>query len=459
MSTLLFERSLPPLRRRPGGVDAAAPDAAPASGRCGWSSATPRPLPGRRVGPRRPAPVGHLRLRPRHLGRAQLALLRGHRVASPSSRVTRSSARSPRTAPAPTASPWPPAAGWCSQPVLGLRGAGIEPPCPACQAGHVGNCGNLAFGHIRPGLQTGFCADTGGGWSTAGLVAHSSQLYAVPDDAERHRRRHGRTGRLRRARRARRAASPPVTSWRSSAQARSACCVTAALGHLASTGRCPAPSVVLVGARYAHQQRLAREFGCHRGAARRPAGPRRAAAARARCPTAARPARRPRCPEAPTWSSTAWAAPSPSPSPWPWCAPAGTVVAGRHAGQGHGRPGAAVAPRGPPGGGLRVRDRAGDRAGRCGCRTFALAFEVAAAQRTGRLVSATYPLDPLRGRRGPRRAPPDAAGPSRSHSTYGKDRLMSRRPGFVLEVDRPPHRPCSGTARGSRSRRCPRAAG
>jgi threonine dehydrogenase-like Zn-dependent dehydrogenase len=38
--------------------------------------------------------------------------------------------------------------------------------------------------------------------------------------------------------------------------------VTAALGHLASIGRCPAPSVVLVGARYAHQQRLARAFGC-----------------------------------------------------------------------------------------------------------------------------------------------------------------------------------------------------
>ena len=40
---------------------------------------------------------------------------------------------------------------------------------------------HVAFGHIRPGLQTGFCADTGGGWSTSGLVAHSSQLYAVPD--------------------------------------------------------------------------------------------------------------------------------------------------------------------------------------------------------------------------------------------------------------------------------------
>ena len=37
--------------------------------------------------------------------------------------------------------------------------------------------------------------------------------------------------------------------------------VIGALTHLASTGRCPTPSVLLVGARYPHQQRLARELG------------------------------------------------------------------------------------------------------------------------------------------------------------------------------------------------------
>ncbi|HEY6473033.1 MAG TPA: alcohol dehydrogenase catalytic domain-containing protein, partial [Acidimicrobiales bacterium] len=67
------------------------------------------------------------------------------------------------------------------QPVLGCAARAIEPMCPACQSGRVGNCGYVAFGHIRPGLQTGFCADTGGGWSSSGLVAHSSQLYAVPE--------------------------------------------------------------------------------------------------------------------------------------------------------------------------------------------------------------------------------------------------------------------------------------
>ena len=146
------------------------------------------------------------------------------------------------------------------QPVLGCAARGIEPPCAACAAGHVGNCERVAFGHIRPGLQTGYCADTGGGWSTSGLVAHASQLFPVPEglsDADA-------------------VTVEPV-----------ACAVHAVLGagirdddvvavlgagtlgltviaaltHLASTGRCPTPRVVLVGAKYAHQQRLARAFG------------------------------------------------------------------------------------------------------------------------------------------------------------------------------------------------------
>jgi threonine dehydrogenase-like Zn-dependent dehydrogenase len=146
------------------------------------------------------------------------------------------------------------------QPVLGCAARGIEPPCAACAAGHVGNCERVAFGHIRPGLQTGYCADTGGGWSTSGLVAHESQLFPVPEglsDADA-------------------VTVEPV-----------ACAVHAVLGagirdddvvavlgagtlgltvvaaltHLASTGRCPTPRVVLVGAKYAHQQRLARAFG------------------------------------------------------------------------------------------------------------------------------------------------------------------------------------------------------
>jgi threonine dehydrogenase-like Zn-dependent dehydrogenase len=65
--------------------------------------------------------------------------------------------------------------------VLGCGPRGIHPPCPACAAGDVGRCERVAFGALEPGLQTGFCCDTGGGWSTQ-LVAHPDQLHAVPDD-------------------------------------------------------------------------------------------------------------------------------------------------------------------------------------------------------------------------------------------------------------------------------------
>ncbi len=67
------------------------------------------------------------------------------------------------------------------EPVLGCAPRHIQPPCPQCAGGQTGLCGNVAFGALAPGLQTGFCADTGGGWSTAGLVAHASQLHAVPE--------------------------------------------------------------------------------------------------------------------------------------------------------------------------------------------------------------------------------------------------------------------------------------
>ena len=66
------------------------------------------------------------------------------------------------------------------EPVLGCEARGIEPPCTACAEGRKGSCERIAFGHLRPGLQTGYCADTGGGWS-GGLVAHESQLHEVPD--------------------------------------------------------------------------------------------------------------------------------------------------------------------------------------------------------------------------------------------------------------------------------------
>lgn len=67
------------------------------------------------------------------------------------------------------------------EPVLGCVTRGIEPTCDACARGDLGNCERIAFGQIEPGLQTGFCCDTGGGWSTF-MVAHESQLHRVPEN-------------------------------------------------------------------------------------------------------------------------------------------------------------------------------------------------------------------------------------------------------------------------------------
>ena len=62
------------------------------------------------------------------------------------------------------------------------RRAASIPPCPACAEGRTGGVSASPSATWRPGLQIGFCADTGGGWSTGGLVAHDAQLHAVPDE-------------------------------------------------------------------------------------------------------------------------------------------------------------------------------------------------------------------------------------------------------------------------------------
>jgi threonine dehydrogenase-like Zn-dependent dehydrogenase len=65
------------------------------------------------------------------------------------------------------------------EPALGCKVRGVEPPCPRCAEGRPGLCYNVTEGPIEVGLQTGYCADTGGGWGEV-LVAHPSQLHAVP---------------------------------------------------------------------------------------------------------------------------------------------------------------------------------------------------------------------------------------------------------------------------------------
>ena len=66
------------------------------------------------------------------------------------------------------------------EPALGCKVRGVEPPCPRCAEGRPGLCYNVTEGPIEVGLQTGYCADTGGGWGEV-LVAHPSQLHPVPE--------------------------------------------------------------------------------------------------------------------------------------------------------------------------------------------------------------------------------------------------------------------------------------
>lgn len=66
------------------------------------------------------------------------------------------------------------------EPALSCAVRGIWPPCGPCARGHYPTCEHIALGAIAPGPQTGYCRDTGGGWS-AYLVAHPFQLHRLPE--------------------------------------------------------------------------------------------------------------------------------------------------------------------------------------------------------------------------------------------------------------------------------------
>lgn len=63
-------------------------------------------------------------------------------------------------------------------PVLACAARGVE-TCESCSQGATNRCDRVTVGHISAGLQTGFCADTGGGWGQV-FAAHRSQLHPVP---------------------------------------------------------------------------------------------------------------------------------------------------------------------------------------------------------------------------------------------------------------------------------------
>ena len=299
MSTLPLRAFPSPLRRGTRRRRASAPGAAPGSGRCAWSSRTRRRC-RERAGSTstRCCRASAARTCPPWTGAARAISRTSSRF--PSSPATRWWATCPPTPSARTGQSLAAGTRVVLQPVLGCAARGIDPLCPACEAGHVGNCGHLAFGHIRPGLQTGFCADTGGGWSTTGLVAHSSQLFAVPDglsDADAVTTEpvacavhavlgagHPRGGRGRRASGPARSGSRSPPRWPTwpppAAARRPAPCWSAP--STPTSNAWPASSA---------PPRPSRPTNWR--------GP--CAGTATRCPSAARPARRPRFPAEPTW--------------------------------------------------------------------------------------------------------------------------------------------------------------
>lgn len=138
-------------------------------------------------------------------------------------------------------------------PVLHCTIRRIDPVCTACAVGQINRCERIAFGHLEPGLQSGFCCDTGGGWSEE-MVAHPDQLVTVPDDMSDE---------------AAVMVEPTACAVHAAAQATSdgpvAVIGAGTLGlltiaALSSMGR----GDITVAARYPHQKRLAKELGASR---------------------------------------------------------------------------------------------------------------------------------------------------------------------------------------------------
>ena len=67
------------------------------------------------------------------------------------------------------------------EPVLGPETRGEVPAWPGAAQADGNDYGHLAAGNLEPGLQTGSCSSTGGGWSEM-FAAHHSQLHPVADD-------------------------------------------------------------------------------------------------------------------------------------------------------------------------------------------------------------------------------------------------------------------------------------
>ncbi len=67
------------------------------------------------------------------------------------------------------------------EPVLGHEARGFTPPFAGAAPGDGDDYAHLVTGRLEPGIQTGFCCSTGGGWAPW-FWAHESQLHRIDDD-------------------------------------------------------------------------------------------------------------------------------------------------------------------------------------------------------------------------------------------------------------------------------------
>src|SRR5437773_1695690 len=65
-------------------------------------------------------------------------------------------------------------------PWLSCAPRGVEPSCPACQAGDLSLCWSFGKGRLAPGIHTGTSRDATGGYADL-MPAHESMLYPVPE--------------------------------------------------------------------------------------------------------------------------------------------------------------------------------------------------------------------------------------------------------------------------------------
>ncbi len=146
------------------------------------------------------------------------------------------------------------------EPVLGHEARGFAPPFPGAAPGDGDDYAHLATGPLQPGIQTGFCCSTGGGWAPE-FVAHESQLHRIGDmPDERAVLVEPFAGGIHAA-----LLAAPVVAARQDTSRPAVVAVlgagTMGLAAIAGLRRYVADVEIIVGARYPHQQMLAKAYG------------------------------------------------------------------------------------------------------------------------------------------------------------------------------------------------------